>query len=176
MAAATDQLEVSFPRARPNSVGCSIAQPGGVPSVTRVPFFSATGEEQAWTEVLWEPTQGTLHHQALCFRWFHKGRKEWLLLCEDGTCGHWRCMEQPATDLGMTRSDPPVQWLKLRNFSCTGCGTIPVHNLSCFPEPKDRQPATLHGPDGRRIELHSVIYVETLKRLVIGDGLCLTKP
>ena len=64
---------------------------------------------------------------------------------------------------GMARSDPPVQWLKLRNFSCTGCGAIPVHNLSFIPEPKDRQPATLHGPDGRRIVLHSVIYVETLK-------------
>ena len=124
--------------------------------------------------------QGTLHRQALWFRWFHKGRKEWLLLSEDGTvhfvrtsgtgktvragpCGHWRCMEQPATDFGMARSDPPVQWLKLRNFSCTGCGAVPVHNLSFVPEPKDRQPATLHGPDGRRIELHSVIYVEALK-------------
>ena len=149
MAAATDQLEVSFPRGRP--VGCSIAQPGGVVSVTRVPCFSATGEGQAWAEVLWEPTQGTLHCQALCFRWFHKGRKEWLLLSKDGTvhfvrtsrtgktvkagpCGHWHCIQQPATDFGMARSDPPVQWLKLRNFSCTGRGTIPVHNLSFIPE------------------------------------------
>ena len=71
-------------------------------------------------------------------------------------------MEQPATDFGMARSDPPVQWLKLRNFSCTGCGTIPVHNLSFIPELRDRQPATLHGPEGRRIVLHSVIYVESL--------------
>ena len=125
------------------------------------------------------PTQGTLYHQPLCFRWFHKGRKEWLLLSEDGAvhfvrisrtgkvvragpCGHWHCMEQPATDLGMASSDPPVQWLQLRGFSCTGCGNIP-HNLSFIPEPKDRQSATLHSPEGRRVVLHSVIYVETLK-------------
>ena len=68
-----------------------------------------------------------------------------------------------ATDFGMARSDPPVQWLKLLNCSCTGCGTIPVHNLSFIPEPKDRQPATLHGPDGRRIVLYSVVCVEALK-------------
>ena len=153
--AATDQLEVSFLRGRLNQTGCYRAQPGGALSVTRVRCFSATGEEEEWTEMLWEPAQGKLHHQALCFRWFHKGRKEWLLLSEDGTvhfvrisrtgrivragpCGHWHCFEQPATDFGMARSDPPVQWLKLRNFSCTGCGAIPVQILLFVPEPVDR--------------------------------------
>ena len=40
---------------------------------------------------------------------------------------------------------------------------LSIISLSFIFEPKDRQPATLHGPDGRRIVLHSVIYVETLK-------------
>ena len=154
MAGATDQLEASFPRGRPNSVGCYNAQSRGVHSVTRVPCFSATGEEEAWTEVLWEPSQGTLHHKALCFRWFHKGRKEWLHVSEDGTvhfvrtsrtgrvvragpCGHWHCMEQPATDFGMARSDPRVQWLQLRDFSCTGLGVAPYLTLK---RPRDDCP------------------------------------
>ena len=108
MVGTTVQMEASLQRDRPRSSAVSIVQP----SVTKVPGVSATGEEEAWAEVLWMPTQGTLYHQALCFRWFHKGRKEWLLLSEDGAihfvrtskkkrtgkivragpCGHWHCL------------------------------------------------------------------------------------
>ena len=125
MVGATDQLEASLQRGRPCSSGGPIVQLRWAHSATKVPGISATGEEEAWTEVLRMPTHGTLYHQALCFRWFHKGCKEWLLLSEDGAvhfvrtsrtgkvvrvgpCGHWHCVEQPATNFGMARSDPPV--------------------------------------------------------------------
>ena len=72
-------LEVPFPRERPNQTGGCRAQPGRASAVTRVPCFSGSGEAEEWSELLWEPAPGKLHHQALCFRWHHKGRKEWLL-------------------------------------------------------------------------------------------------
>ena len=33
-----------------------------------------------------------------------------------GPCGHWHCMELPASDFGLPSSDPPVQWLLLRDL------------------------------------------------------------
>ena len=124
--------------------------------MTRVPCFSATGEEEAWTEVLWEPSQGTLHHR------FHKGRKEWLLLSEDGTvhfvrgskngkgCSGWsvRALALHGTTrhrLWYGQKRPASSMLPTRDFSCTGCGAIPVHNLSFIPEPKDRMVDALYS-------------------------------
>ena len=56
-----------------------------------------------------------------------------------------------------------MQWLRLLNFNCTGCGNIPTHNLNFVPGPGKRQPAILHGEDGRRIEYHCSLYLENFR-------------
>ena len=114
--------------------------------MSRVPCFSATGKKKSG---------------ASCYGNLPKASSTTRRSAFDGTI---KAVKNGSCSPRMVLSIlSPVQWLKLRNFSCTSCGTIPVHNLLFAPEPVDRQPATLHGSDGRRIELHSVIYLETLK-------------
>ena len=87
---ASDQFAAPSPRAWLSATGSGHAQ-SVVLSATNVPYYNAYGVEESWTEVVWQPHQGLLHHQALCFRWFHDGRKEWLSLSEDGktfSCPH----------------------------------------------------------------------------------------
>ena len=82
--------------------------------------------------------------------------------CPVRPCGVWRCMQQLAADYGLPSNYEPIHWLELRDFNCTGCNMVPRHILSFFPEPLNRQPAVLHGPAGRRIELHCTLCLETL--------------
>ena len=165
-----------FPYASPLTAGCGVS-----PALEDQVCCSSSlaNPERTWAHrANCGPSQCRTFHQALCFRWHHKGRKEWLLLSEDssvyfvrtsksgktvraGPCGQWRCMEDPAELHGGTGGDPPVQWLRLLNFNCTGCGNIATHNLNFLPGPGKRQPAILHGEDGRRIELYCALCLES---------------
>ena len=165
-----------FPYASPLTAGCGVSP--ALEDQARC-SSSLANPERTWAHrANCGPSQSRTFHQALCFRWHHKGRKEWLFLSEDssvyfvrtsksgktvraGPCGQWRCMEDPAELHGGTGGDPPVQWLRLLNFNCTGCGNIPTHNLNFLPGPGKRQPAILHGEDGRRIELYCALCLES---------------
>ena len=65
MVGATDQLEASAWEAVFLWRSHCTTYMGSFYSVTKVPCISVTGEEEAWTEVLWMPPQGTLYRQAL---------------------------------------------------------------------------------------------------------------
>ena len=122
--AATDQLEVSFPRGRLNQTGCYRAQPGGALSVTRVPCFS--GEEEEWTDLLWEPARGKKGKNGSFF-------PRMALSILSALAEPVRLSGPVLAGIGTASNSQP-----LRNFSCTGCGTIRVHNLLFVPEPVDR--------------------------------------
>ena len=155
-----------FPYASPLTAGCGVspALEDQVRSSSNLASVERTWAHRANCG----PSQSRTFHQALCFRWHHKGRKEWLLLSEDSSVYFVRTsksgktvrMEDPAELHGGTGGDPPVQWLRLLNFNCTGCGNIPTHNLNFVPGPGERQPAILYGEDGRRIELQCALCLE----------------
>ena len=145
MVGSTEQMEASLQRDRPSSSGGPIVQPRWTHSVTKVPCVTRLGKKKRGLR-----SCGCLPKASFtASRFASDGFTKVSGRVRAGTGIAWSSLPQT----GMARSDPPVQWLKVRNFSCTGCGAIPVQNLSFIPEPTDRQPATLHGPEGRRIVL-----------------------
>ena len=133
MVGATDQLEASFPRGRPNTVGCSNAQSRGVLSVTGFRALERLGKKKRGLRFCGSLPKARSTTRRFASDGFIKVVKDGTVhfvrnsrtgrIVRSGPCGHWHCMEQPATDFGMARSDPPVQWLKLqlyrlRRYSC----------------------------------------------------------
>ena len=72
-----------FPYASPLTAGCGVspALEDQVRSSSNLASVERTWAHRANCG----PSQSRTFHQALCFRWHHKGRKEWLLLSEDSS-------------------------------------------------------------------------------------------
>ena len=72
-----------FPYASPLTAGCGVSP--ALEDQVRC-SSSLANPERTWAHrANCGPSQCRTFHQALCFRWHHKGRKEWLLLSEDSS-------------------------------------------------------------------------------------------